>query len=335
MKFLSDSNVPPTGPEATHILQLISEEESCLADLERELAPVRALFERLERQHSKRASDLRKNKSIVNPVRRVPPEILGEIFLRVLDAYVDFDFDSHSPPSPITTPLILSQICSEWRQICIGFPRLWNHIIISFDNDNHGRMIPLVKLWLDRAQALPLSLAIRPRSIRPTHVSKMMDTLLSYLPQCKRLYIDIITSRLSEVHCSMGLLENLEVTLTSGFTDDGGSCLSNVFTAFEDAPRLKTVKVWSDSNFLEEDAILKLILPWPQLTRLEIQNFNFGPPVLFQSFNASISSSALGASQIATKTKAKIAQTLSSRRREIFISSILVHLPCPVTSSTF
>lgn len=117
----------------------------------------------------------------------------------------------------------------------------------------------------------------------------------------------------------MGLLENLEVTLTSGFTDDGGSCLSNVFTAFEDAPRLKTVKVWSDSNFLEEDAILKLILPWPQLTRLEIQNFNFGPPVLFQSFNASISSSALGASQIATKTKAKIAQTLSSRRREIFI----------------
>jgi len=85
-------------------------------------------------------------------INSLPLEILCEIF-----HYVSFsDIEPlHSPcilPSARAGPLLLSRICSHWRQIAIGTPLLWAAIHI------HQRPAPpLIELWIERSQNLPFS----------------------------------------------------------------------------------------------------------------------------------------------------------------------------------
>lgn len=269
-----------------HIFKLISAEESRLAELDREL-------ERLKRERSEYASDLRKHKSIVGPIRRVPPEIVREIFLLVLDLDFDFELECHRDfphaPSRNEAPLLLGHICSTWRQVCIEFPRLWNRIIVSFNSENHHRMVHLVKIWLNRAQSLPLSLVVRPgHKTEVNHLSQMIDILLPYFPQLKRLYIDLVDGFipcLGNSHPSMPVFEHLSVSLKMNMTEGRhGFVWTNTLTAFEDAPHLKSVELSADF-LIGQMEIQKLNISWSRLTQLIISDYKFYPFLFPQCIN--------------------------------------------------
>ncbi|KAG2738844.1 hypothetical protein P692DRAFT_20757495, partial [Suillus brevipes Sb2] len=49
-----------------------------------------------------------------SPVHRLPTEILSEIFL------LCFPQDQ-----PGLAPLLLSTVCRRWREVAVGFPKLW------------------------------------------------------------------------------------------------------------------------------------------------------------------------------------------------------------------
>ncbi|KAJ7447286.1 hypothetical protein B0H11DRAFT_1696955, partial [Mycena galericulata] len=61
---------------------------------------------------------------VKSPVRRIPSEILAEIFkFCVKDSLLlgrDYSIDN-----PRVAPLVLSHVCSLWRAIAIKTPRLW------------------------------------------------------------------------------------------------------------------------------------------------------------------------------------------------------------------
>lgn len=278
LKFLSESNVPPTEYESMQVAEMISEEESRFKELDREFTAARAVFERLELQHSKCASGLLKHRPILSPIRRVPPEIVREIFLHV----VDLELENPSYGS-LKAPLLLGHISSVWRQISLEFPKLWTHVLISFNNKNYKRMMIRAKAWLDRAKALPLSLTVCPEAeTTVAHLSRMMDVLHPYLPRCKRLYIDLVyffIPALSTIHCTLPLLEHLELKLTYLGLDYGRTY---VLKLFDDAPRLKRVEFLS-SHPVRQKQIRNLNLPWSQLTHLEMRDYFHDPrhPFIF------------------------------------------------------
>ncbi|KAJ6595071.1 hypothetical protein DFH09DRAFT_887300, partial [Mycena vulgaris] len=63
-------------------------------------------------------------KGVLSPIRRIPPEILAEIFLNCRQNSRASEFYSITDPSE--APLLLGRVCSSWRVIAHGTPRLWD-----------------------------------------------------------------------------------------------------------------------------------------------------------------------------------------------------------------
>ncbi|KAJ7467779.1 hypothetical protein B0H11DRAFT_1664285, partial [Mycena galericulata] len=127
-RFLN-SNEPPEVSFVPFIHSVVSRTGARLASLDDEISSLRAQLELLEKERASLFSYHMQNKGIVSPLRRMPPEVLGEIF-------------SWTLPSPVETwscsrfdesPWVLTHICSRWRAISIALPSLWSQVIIHYD----------------------------------------------------------------------------------------------------------------------------------------------------------------------------------------------------------
>ncbi|KAK7024769.1 hypothetical protein R3P38DRAFT_2707676, partial [Favolaschia claudopus] len=70
------------------------------------------------------------HKSILSAVRRLPPEILGEIFYLALPARADWFYSDISEPVP-GSPWLLSHVCRKWRAAVRGNALLWSNIRVD------------------------------------------------------------------------------------------------------------------------------------------------------------------------------------------------------------
>ncbi|KAJ7483482.1 hypothetical protein FB451DRAFT_991164, partial [Mycena latifolia] len=65
----------------------------------------------------------------LSPLRRMPPELLGEIFSWTLPSVQEalgrrrFQ-DKHSP-------WVFTQVCHRWRAVALSTPSLWSQIVIN------------------------------------------------------------------------------------------------------------------------------------------------------------------------------------------------------------
>ncbi|KAF9458565.1 hypothetical protein BDZ94DRAFT_1270249 [Collybia nuda] len=68
------------------------------------------------------------------PQKKIPPEILAEIFLSCLDGQ-----PTNVPPQSSSSeiPWVLCHVCSHWRVVAISDPRLWANINISSSEKVH------------------------------------------------------------------------------------------------------------------------------------------------------------------------------------------------------
>jgi len=116
---------------------------------------------------------------ILSPVRRVPQDVLHEIFFHCLPTH----------RNPIMTssesPVLLTRICRSWRAIALSSPRIWSKIHVPFPGDpgfstgygiitdetslinRHQRYTGLLQLrcdvvreWLSRSGTCPLSISM-------------------------------------------------------------------------------------------------------------------------------------------------------------------------------
>lgn len=89
-------------------------------------------------QHALRLADLEQNvlkdqlarcTSLISPVRRLPPEILRQIFLYFTDSASGPLVESIN--QAFYAPWILGQVCSFWRSIVRSYPDLWGAVCID------------------------------------------------------------------------------------------------------------------------------------------------------------------------------------------------------------
>ncbi|KAJ7113987.1 hypothetical protein C8R44DRAFT_740857 [Mycena epipterygia] len=120
------SNEPPEGPELTFIRSIVSNTGARLAHLDDEIARLRDRLQELEEERDPLAIYYAQNKAILSPLRRMPPEVLGQIFLWTLP---------------------------HWRAVALSFPSLWSLFVINF---SWQKMYPLSMLetQISRAQGL-------------------------------------------------------------------------------------------------------------------------------------------------------------------------------------
>ncbi|KIM39883.1 hypothetical protein M413DRAFT_446804 [Hebeloma cylindrosporum] len=141
-------------------------------------------------------------RSLLAPIRRLPPDLLAEIFMYCLPR------QKFIRPAPDQAPLLLAQICTSWRRASISTPRLWASL--ELDGFHTKTTIPkykrrirnlirpwfsptvdrpantkvskdkqrisnLIYTWFSRTGDCPLSLSILDDSLLLPSVSKSLD----------------------------------------------------------------------------------------------------------------------------------------------------------------
>ncbi|KDQ65170.1 hypothetical protein JAAARDRAFT_84583, partial [Jaapia argillacea MUCL 33604] len=84
-----------------------------LIDLEAEMVVSRNRIELLQRRESESRIRSHYIKSLLSPIRRLPPEILSKIFLMCLDEVEEIQV------------LWLTEVCFHWREVALSTPTLW------------------------------------------------------------------------------------------------------------------------------------------------------------------------------------------------------------------
>ncbi|KAF5311672.1 hypothetical protein D9611_009540 [Ephemerocybe angulata] len=116
------------------------------ASIQLEVDAIMSNMSFLQAQLQELEERLRVRRGALSSVRRVPPEILAEIFSNL----VTEDLDSEGRD----TVLDLGLVCKSWRRATLGSHRLWAGISVNQDQCNetsYGRIIT----WLNRSGALP------------------------------------------------------------------------------------------------------------------------------------------------------------------------------------
>ncbi|KAJ6521180.1 hypothetical protein DFH09DRAFT_223587, partial [Mycena vulgaris] len=187
--------------------------------------------------------------SITYPVLTLPNDITIAIFQRCIPS------TTLPRPSASTAPLLLSQICRQWRQIALGSPELWR--IVAFGDDSS---IEILKIWLRRAGNMPLHCSLQSKSL--SRAAALMETSLlhSHHWQDMTFTLPLTTfSMLGSPHRSFPMLQKITLQLeqrawNESFPDP---------VSIQNSPLLREVHI---STFPH----LKFGLPWIQLTALTL-----------------------------------------------------------------
>ncbi|KAE9405929.1 hypothetical protein BT96DRAFT_876105, partial [Gymnopus androsaceus JB14] len=130
----------------------ILEEEALVQIFEiRTNEPSANISELTRRKNAKRV-EIALLRNVLAPVRRVPLEILTEIFELVLN--------KHRPwPSDIVSRIFtLSSVCVAWREAAHATSRLWSTLCISLERLVLRPELIWVENWATRSQTIPLNL---------------------------------------------------------------------------------------------------------------------------------------------------------------------------------
>ncbi|KAF8211014.1 hypothetical protein K438DRAFT_1569429, partial [Mycena galopus ATCC 62051] len=127
---LLNSNEPPDDSEVPLVHSAISKIDARLARIDDEISAFQQKLGQLKDARASLFSHRTWNNAILSPLRRMPPEVLGEIFMWTLPSIGDalgmgkFDMTR--------SPWLLTQISSRWRAVALSTPSLWSRIAVDY-----------------------------------------------------------------------------------------------------------------------------------------------------------------------------------------------------------
>ncbi|KAF7341729.1 hypothetical protein MSAN_02071600 [Mycena sanguinolenta] len=122
---LSATNEPPREPELILVRTIAENTSARLTALDAEISRLKARLRELETERTTLSRYHAHSAAILSPFRRVPAEILGEIFSWTLPHFGEI-FSTED------CPWILTHVCSSWRAVALSKPSLWSLIHIDF-----------------------------------------------------------------------------------------------------------------------------------------------------------------------------------------------------------
>lgn len=141
------TNDIPSESDRTKIKTIVHQGERDLALLESEIHETTVLLENLRLRQLHLRDQMKVCKRIISPLRRLPAELIREIFHA-------FRADIVERSVLRKAILSLSQICSRWREIALSMPGLWSSLDIHFrsDDDTSFCQREFIQMWLGRAK---------------------------------------------------------------------------------------------------------------------------------------------------------------------------------------
>lgn len=117
------ANYAPSDSELKYI-------RSHLIPHAREVVRLDALIADLSAKRAKAQAYIDVHKALLSPARRLPPDVVQEIFLACLPT------KRNAVMSAKETPLLLTTICRAWRALALGTPALWASLTPRSDSSS-------------------------------------------------------------------------------------------------------------------------------------------------------------------------------------------------------
>ncbi|KAK1233194.1 hypothetical protein PQX77_003661 [Marasmius sp. AFHP31] len=250
------------------------------ASLDLEIARLRTSLELIEEKRRQVGTSMWFCKSAQHPIRRLPNEILAEIFNFCVEGDVnivegsgkaDWQNDGPSTLDLDQTLWALSQVCQRWRNLALSSPKLWTAININWVVRKEKPEIDLMRrrlaLTLERSRDQPLYISwFEGYSLEPA--------LLRLLGSCSARW-KCATIRASTVGFHLLALTTTSFTTLSRlrlYFEEDSDWLdeeegTSEFSLWEDAPALTKVYLASSSDIHPH---LETLVPWEQIRDLTL-----------------------------------------------------------------
>ncbi|KAK1225803.1 hypothetical protein PQX77_011252 [Marasmius sp. AFHP31] len=253
LNALTRSNDPPSSFAHKTFQAEYIETSKALDSLESRIEKLSASLQSLQemRDHLQETKGL--YASILHPVRRLPVEILADIFR--LCTQIEFgnlddfpaDMEGHFPGSLDThkAPWVLGQICRRWRMVALTSTDLWTRIDLSWPSTPEsfppGRAVllePVLALQLQRCCERPITFSYRCGVESDKELKEQFALLLcSRSLQWENVFIEGRPKTFALLGRYRGLFPSLKALhvgfLRHNWADDG------VFSAFDELSNLE------------------------------------------------------------------------------------------------
>jgi hypothetical protein len=198
-----------------------------------------------------------------SPIRRLPVELLAEIFRHCIPGRDTQPFINSFNRKEV--PLLLGRVCSYWRSVAYSTPILWASLSITFHTKKLRHDTNLIKAWIARSGECPLTIAVDEVFALPWMIRPVIDVLVAVSYRWEHVTIHLRSQSvdsLTGIKSTLPLLKSLKLYL-------GASELATQDTRdiFEAAPQLHIVNL----NFGLDAGWFKL--PWAQLTEFSAINY--------------------------------------------------------------
>ncbi|KAJ6583112.1 hypothetical protein DFH09DRAFT_978943 [Mycena vulgaris] len=158
-----NTNYVPSDSEVDQIHAFLVEPKNELACVDAQIDEMNILIHQLKVKRDALNAEIQPYMALISPIRRIPQDVLQEIFLACLPQAHNALID------PGAAPMLLGRICGHWRSVAYSTPRLWSSLHIPALSSTWLSTMPLkIKLklamivakWLDRAAGCPLSISL-------------------------------------------------------------------------------------------------------------------------------------------------------------------------------
>ncbi|KAJ6584667.1 hypothetical protein B0H19DRAFT_1106000 [Mycena capillaripes] len=191
----------PSSQQKQMIQQLLAEKTAHLAHLNSKV-PKRKTKKKIPRElraeldHTRRS--IKFHRALISPWRRLPVEIMAEIFLFALEVTIQPDDADNSWNDDREGTLLLCKICSNWRSIAINTSALWN--VLSINLHYVRRPLDWISTWLDRSRSMPVYLQIFwGHKALPDVINPVLSAFAAHLHHIAGLWIDGLDIENSEL----------------------------------------------------------------------------------------------------------------------------------------
>ncbi|KAJ7181611.1 hypothetical protein C8R43DRAFT_969644 [Mycena crocata] len=208
----------------------------------RRLAKLTVLIDTLTAEQARIQVEL---DSIVYPVLSLPNEITSNIFLQSIP--------SDAQPSRHTSPLLLTQICRQWRAVAFATPGIWQSITLNRRVHWHDEVGKLLEMWLKYSATLPLFLSLG--CYDPVQMQPLVDASLARSHRWQEITLSSPVN-IDAANRHFPLLRKVSLS-----RDVGGTVI------IHNAPVLRQASVGTTPCF-------DVHLPWDQLTTLMVNSFS-------------------------------------------------------------
>ncbi|KAJ7780040.1 hypothetical protein DFH07DRAFT_875643, partial [Mycena maculata] len=144
---LLTTNTPPEGPELAYIRAIVSKTGARLTRLDDEISVLQDRLKQLEEERSALGDYHVQNTAMLSPLRRMPAEVLSEIFSWTLSPV-------HAPLTVKRlrdSPWVLTHVSSRWRAIALSTSSLWSLVYIEYPGIYS---LAMIRAQVDRARTL-------------------------------------------------------------------------------------------------------------------------------------------------------------------------------------